>query len=71
MLKEIIEMDGNQRRSEAKIYQFPLKNSAIPRRAMLENRSATDRRLVEATTVEFGSGWYHEAAVQDERPRRP
>jgi hypothetical protein len=70
LIEEDHEMNGNQRPAAAKIYQFPRKVSAVARPLMLDNRLATDRGLAELQTVEFGSGWYHEAAVQAEWPRR-
>jgi Protein of unknown function (DUF2735) len=70
LIEEDLKMNANQRQTTAKIYQFPLKSSAIAGRSMLESRSANDRRLADLPMVEFGSGWYHEAAVQAERPRR-
>ena len=54
----------------AKIYQFPRK----PQAAAAAGRnawSARDERLRALPTVEFGSGWYHEAAIQADRPRKP
>jgi hypothetical protein len=54
----------------AKIYQFPRKTSANPSGAIREVRSATDHRQRAVASVEFGSGWYHEAAVQAEWPRK-
>jgi hypothetical protein len=56
-------------RQTAKIYQFPRKGPAGDGRG--EARSAADPRLPRSASTEFGSGWYHEAAVQAERGRRP
>jgi hypothetical protein len=52
----------------AKIYQFPRKISA--KSAIPATMSAADHRLRLAPSVEFGSGWYHDAAIQAERPRK-
>jgi hypothetical protein len=57
-------------RPSAKIYQFPRKAQA--------NFAAANRRVAVETTpqfeappaVEYGSGWYHEAAIEAERPRK-
>jgi len=51
----------------AKIHQFSrkaVKNSADLRRG-------PDQRQIPVTHTEFGSAWYHEAAVNAERGRRP
>jgi uncharacterized protein DUF2735 len=58
-------------RPSAKIYQFPRKAqasfAASNRRAIV----ATNPRFQAAPAVDFGSGWYHEAAIEAERPRKP
>jgi hypothetical protein len=60
-------MGTNSPRPSAKIYQFPTKTLARHGGGAREAMSATDHRLRAVPTVEFGSGWYHEAAVQAER----
>lgn len=49
-------------RTSAKIYQFPIK---APSRDA--GNHANGRKAVEllAPKVEFGSGWYHDDAIQD------
>lgn len=64
-------MSTNSRPPSAKIYQFPRKSSAISGRPGGEIASAPDRRPQALPSVEFGSGWYHEAAVLAERTRKP
>jgi hypothetical protein len=57
-------------RPSAKIYQFtrrPPANVGVANRQVL---STTDRRPLAVSTVECGSGWYHEAAIQAERPHK-
>jgi len=55
-------------RPSAKIYQFPRKpraSASFPgREALMIDRSPP------APRVEFGEGWYHEAAIQAERSRK-
>lgn len=63
-------MNTNSRPPTAKIYQFPCKTSASPNRSNREMMTARDDRLRAAPSVEFGSGWYHDAAVQAEWPRK-
>jgi len=54
----------------AKIYQFPRKTSASPGGSRRELGAARDDRLRVVPSVEFGSGWYHEAAVQADWTRK-
>ena len=60
-------MNVNSPPNTAKIYQFPVKMSAGLRGSARASKSAVDYRLQAAPAVEFGSGWYHEAAIQAER----
>jgi hypothetical protein len=62
-------MNSNQRPPSAKIYQFRAKPSAsrIGSREVIQ--TAEDRKPV-SLPVEFGSGWYHEAALQAELSRK-
>ncbi len=55
----------------AKIYQFPRKGSVSQGGAGRDNRAARDERLRVVPSVEFGSGWYHDAAIQADRVRKP
>jgi hypothetical protein len=54
--------------ASARIYQFPARGSARPGRAPLSPSTTDPRRDLPA--VEFGSGWYHEAAVQADTLRK-
>jgi Protein of unknown function (DUF2735) len=57
-------------RPSAKIYQFPRKAQAS---FAVSNRRATapaNTQFQAAPAVEYGSGWYHEAAIEAERPRK-
>ncbi len=58
-------MSETTQRETAKIYQFPVKA-----RAPKAGQQAGTRKGVELpagmATVEFGSGWYHDAAVQQD-----
>jgi Protein of unknown function (DUF2735) len=63
-------MNTNMRPPTAKIYQFPVKNSPTLRGSSSEARTIGDRGVGALPTVEFGSGWYHDAAVQAERARK-
>lgn len=57
-------MTDKSQRQTAKIIQFPVKAHAGK-----FGQQASGRRAVElparVATVEFGSGWYHDAAVED------
>ena len=52
----------------AKIYQFPtrIRSENDVRRAQAQ---ADAMRAAELPYVEFGSGWYHEAAIEDDAPK--
>jgi Protein of unknown function (DUF2735) len=62
-------MDTNSRPPTAKIYQFPRSSSANRARSAQRIAAAPDPQSF--PSVEFGSGWYHEAAVQADLPRKP
>jgi hypothetical protein len=62
-------MRANSPPNTAKIYQFPVKAARL-RGASRESRSAMDYQVQPAPAVDFGSGWYHEAAVEAERLRK-
>ena len=55
----------------AKIYPFPKRigeNTAENRKnAILTSKSG----MPKFTATDFGSGWYHDAAMQAENPRKP
>jgi hypothetical protein len=60
------------RHESAKIYEFPRRARATADGQHEGNKPAVDLRSQQAPVVEFGSGWYHEAAIQDaERTRKP
>lgn len=54
----------------ATIYQFPSKGTRLGG-SRLEDGSTKDRKAPRVQFVEFGSGWYHEAAVQDADRNEP
>ena len=63
-------MNMNSPPTSAKIYQFPRKG-VVAAALSRETKPALDHRLRVVPTVDFGSGWYHEAAIQAERTRKP
>jgi hypothetical protein len=62
---------SNVRQETAKIYQFPRRIAANNAGVRQEYASAPDYRSQPLPAVEFGSGWYHEAAIEAERTRKP
>jgi hypothetical protein len=64
-------MNMNSPPVSAKIYQFPRRGIVGAAAASRESKPALDHRLRVVPTVDFGSGWYHEAAIQAERTRKP
>lgn len=50
----------------AKIYAFPVKKRIVAERLRKLERDAARLRPVNYAATEFGSGWYHEAAIQGE-----
>jgi hypothetical protein len=58
------------RRQSAKIIPFPRRIGANNAGLRQEHAAAPDSRLQAMTAVEFGSGWYHQAAIEAERPRK-
>jgi hypothetical protein len=61
----------NVRQETAKIYQFPRRIAATNAGLRQEYASAPNFRSQPLPAVECGSGWYHEAAIEAERPRKP
>ena len=55
-------------RPSAKIYQFPRKPAP---RANATSPEVAVGRAGPTPRVEFGGGWYHEAAIVADRPRKP
>jgi uncharacterized protein DUF2735 len=64
-------MSTNPQAPSAKILPFARKSPARPGGAGRETRAMRDERLRAFATVEFGSGWYHEAAIQAEGALKP
>ena len=65
-------MSTTFRHEGAKIYEFPRKLRTTAGEQRRESQSEADFRPRPIAAVEFGSGWYHEAAVQDaERNPKP
>ena len=60
-------MNANSQRPSAKILPFVRKS---PAKAARDVAPAREERLTFAT-VECGSGWYHDAAIQVEIARKP
>lgn len=61
-------MTDTTQRQTAKVIQFPLE-----RRVVRGNTQSVARKSVEQTpvvTVDAGSGWYHDAAIQDANTAR-
>jgi hypothetical protein len=61
----------NVRQKTAKIYQFPRRIAAAQAGFRQEYASALDSGSQPLPAVECGSGWYHEAAIEAERTRKP
>jgi hypothetical protein len=61
----------NVRQETAKIYQFPRRITAGRAGFRQEYASTTDVRQQSLPAVECGSGWYHQAAIEAERTRKP
>ena len=61
-------MTTNTQGGSATIYQFPLRGRfAAP--AQQNDTSASSRVPSHAAAVAIGSAWYHDAAIDAERPR--
>ncbi|GGC60572.1 DUF2735 domain-containing protein [Chelatococcus reniformis] len=52
-------------RPSAQIYQFPLGGRAVLARRRDETRSAAEPTPASTPAIAAGSGWYHEAAMQE------
>jgi hypothetical protein len=61
----------NVRQETAKIYQFPRRIAADHAGFRQEYASTANFRQQPLPAVECGSGWYHEAAIEAERTRKP
>ncbi len=60
-------MNTGLNRETARIYQFPVGGRSGQRRAEPTNTADLAARVSE---VVCGSGWYHEAAIQESKPGR-
>jgi hypothetical protein len=63
-------MTANSQRPSAKILPFVRKSPAKNAAAARDTAQARDERRA-LPAVEFGSGWYHDAAIQSETARKP
>jgi hypothetical protein len=62
-------MNTGLNHGSAKIYQFPAGGrAALGGRRYEENRTAGDLASSRVSEVASGSGWYHEAAIQESEP---
>ena len=62
-------MSNPPRRDTAKIYRFPTRMRLTAIEAARADRDASARLYA---MCDYGSGWYHEAAIQDDlRGRKP
>jgi hypothetical protein len=59
------------RRQSAKIIPFPRRIGSKSVGLRQDDASAPDSRAPPMPAVDFGSGWYHQAAIDAERPRKP
>jgi hypothetical protein len=57
-------------RPSAKIYQFPRKAQTNFADANRRVAAVANPQFEAPPAVEYGSGWYHEAAIEAERPRK-
>ena len=64
-------MNTNSHTPSAKIYRFPVKSTVIRASAASSTGKGQTARLIVAPNVEFGSGWYHDSAIQTERAQKP
>jgi hypothetical protein len=60
-------MPTSVHRESAKIYQFPTRIRPIVDRHRDEVTTSADAASPRVATAVFGSGWYHEAAIDAER----
>jgi hypothetical protein len=62
-------MNTDAVRPSAKIYQFPVRVRSAG--ASTRNDSGKGAANIPRATVSVGAAWYHEAAIQEDRPRKP
>ncbi len=63
-------MNTNASPPSAKIYQFPVRPSPTRAGFGRDLRGLVDPRLLGFPVVDFGSGWYHEAAMKADTVRK-
>jgi hypothetical protein len=64
-------MNTSLNHGSAKIYQFPAGGrSALGGRRYEETKTVTDLASTPVNEAASGSGWYHEAAIQESKPVR-
>jgi Protein of unknown function (DUF2735) len=64
-------MNTSLNHGSAKIYQFPAGGrSALGGRRYEETKTVTDPASTPVSEAASGSGWYHEAAIQESKPVR-
>jgi hypothetical protein len=56
-------------RESARIYQFPIRDRAV-KAGHREGKKVADLASTRVPNTESGSGWYHEAAVQEAEQAR-
>ncbi len=57
-------------RESAQIIAFPIKPRPTPAGRFESAKSATELRPAGMHDAAFGSGWYHDAAIQESEPTR-
>ena len=64
-------MTESSLRETARIYQFPVRDRATKVNHRESQKKVAELAAARVADAEFGSGWYHEAAIQDaERARK-
>ena len=64
-------MNTSLNHGSAKIYQFPAGGrAALGGRRQEEAKAASDLGSLRVSEAACGSGWYHEAAIQESKPAR-
>jgi hypothetical protein len=63
-------MATNVSHGTAKIYQFPVKGRKTAGGDREQIKSTTDPKFQPVLGDAFGNGWYHEAAIEQERRER-
>jgi Protein of unknown function (DUF2735) len=63
-------MSTNTYRGSAEIIPFPSRARSISKERREAEMPATKFALPRVANVAFGSGWYHEAAIQDDERTR-